>query len=83
MGAQKKINLKHTNSSLNKPGYVGYYWTYFFFSFFCSNFSWRNFNWSSSFNLFSGDFWPFSVSNSFFIQQTIYKSYVDKWMGVK
>jgi len=34
MGLQKKINLKHTNSSLNKPGYVGYCWTYFFFSFF-------------------------------------------------
>ena len=34
MGAQKKINLRHTNSSLNKPGYVGYCWTYFFFSFF-------------------------------------------------
>ena len=34
MGAQKKINLKHTNSSLNKPGFVGYCWTYFFFSFF-------------------------------------------------
>ena len=34
MGAQKKINLKHTNSCLNKPGYVGYCWTYFFFSFF-------------------------------------------------
>ena len=34
IGAQKKINLKHTNSSLNKPGYVGYCWTYFFFSFF-------------------------------------------------
>jgi len=34
MGAQKKINLKHTNSGLNKPGYVGYCWTYFFFSFF-------------------------------------------------
>ena len=34
MGAQKKINLKHTNSSLNKPGYIGYCWTYFFFSFF-------------------------------------------------
>ena len=34
MGAQKKINLMHTNSSLNKPGYVGYCWTYFFFSFF-------------------------------------------------
>ena len=34
MGIQKKINLKHTNSSLNKPGYVGYCWTYFFFSFF-------------------------------------------------
>ena len=32
--AQKKINLKHTNSSLNKPGFVGYCWTYFFFSFF-------------------------------------------------
>ena len=34
IGPQKKINLKHTNSSLNKPGYVGYCWTYFFFSFF-------------------------------------------------
>ena len=34
MGVQKKINLKHTNSRLNKPGYVGYCWTYFFFSFF-------------------------------------------------
>jgi hypothetical protein len=34
MGAQKKINLKHSNSGLNKPGYVGYCWTYFFFSFF-------------------------------------------------
>ena len=34
MGAQKKINLKHTNSGLNKPGYMGYCWTYFFFSFF-------------------------------------------------
>ena len=34
MGAQKKINLKHANSGLNKPGYVGYCWTYFFFSFF-------------------------------------------------
>ena len=34
MSVQKKINLKHTNSSLNKPGYVGYCWTYFFFSFF-------------------------------------------------
>ena len=34
MGVQKKINLKHTNSSLNKPGFVGYCWTYFFFSFF-------------------------------------------------
>ena len=34
MGAQKKINLKHTNSRLNKPGFVGYCWTYFFFSFF-------------------------------------------------
>ena len=34
MGAQKKINLKHVSSSLNKPGYVGYCWTYFFFSFF-------------------------------------------------
>ena len=22
MGAQKKINLRHTNSSLNKPGFV-------------------------------------------------------------
>jgi len=34
MGAQKKINLKHSNSGLNKPGFVGYCWTYFFFSFF-------------------------------------------------
>ncbi len=34
MGAQKKINLRHTNSGLNKPGFVGYCWTYFFFSFF-------------------------------------------------
>ena len=34
MGAQKKINLRHKNSSLNKPGFVGYCWTYFFFSFF-------------------------------------------------
>ena len=34
MGAQKKINLKHSNSGLNKPGYFGYCWTYFFFSFF-------------------------------------------------
>ena len=34
MGAQKKINLNHTNSGLNKPGYTGYCWTYFFFSFF-------------------------------------------------
>ena len=34
MGAQKRVNLKHSNSGLNKPGYVGYCWTYFFFSFF-------------------------------------------------
>ena len=34
MGAQKKINLMHSNSGLNKPGFVGYCWTYFFFSFF-------------------------------------------------
>ena len=34
MGAQKKVNLKHSNSGLNKPGYAGYCWTYFFFSFF-------------------------------------------------
>jgi hypothetical protein len=34
MGTQKKVNLKHSNSGLNKPGYVGYCWTYFFFSFF-------------------------------------------------
>ena len=34
MGAQKKINLRHTNSNLNKPGFFGYCWTYFFFSFF-------------------------------------------------
>ena len=34
MGAQKRVNLKHKDSGLNKPGYVGYCWTYFFFSFF-------------------------------------------------
>ena len=34
MGTQKKIVLKHKDSGINKNGFVGYCWTYFFFGFF-------------------------------------------------
>ena len=34
MGLQKKIVLKHKDSGINKNGFVGYCWTYFFFGFF-------------------------------------------------
>ena len=34
MGPQKGVNLKHSNSGVNKSGYTGYCWTYFFFGFF-------------------------------------------------
>lgn len=34
MGPQKSVNLKHSNSGVNKSGYTGYCWTYFFFGFF-------------------------------------------------
>tara|TARA_B100000989_G_C19287596_1_gene362958 strand:- start:176 stop:553 length:378 start_codon:yes stop_codon:yes gene_type:complete len=34
MGLQKKIVFKHKNSGINKNGFVGYCWTYFFFGFF-------------------------------------------------
>ena len=34
MGPQKDVNLKHSNSGVNKSGYTGYCWTYFFFGFF-------------------------------------------------
>ena len=34
MGSQKKIVFKHTDSGINKNGFVGYCWTYFFFGFF-------------------------------------------------
>lgn len=34
MGTQKKIILKHKDSGINKNGFVGYCWTYFFFGFF-------------------------------------------------
>ena len=34
MGMQKKVKLTHSDSGLNKYGYFGYCWTYFFFSFF-------------------------------------------------
>ena len=34
MGGQKRINLKHSDSGLNKSGFIGYSWTYFFFGFF-------------------------------------------------
>ena len=34
VGPQKKINLKHADSGLNKSGYIGYCWTYFFCGFF-------------------------------------------------
>tara|TARA_X000001036_G_scaffold392401_1_gene391232 strand:- start:294 stop:671 length:378 start_codon:yes stop_codon:yes gene_type:complete len=33
MGSQRRINLLHS-SGLNKSGYVGYSWTYFFFGWF-------------------------------------------------
>ena len=31
MGIQKGVQLKHTDSGLNKKGYYGYCWTYFLF----------------------------------------------------
>ena len=34
MGLQKKIVFKHKDSGINKNGFVGYCWTYFFFGFF-------------------------------------------------
>ena len=34
IGPQKGVNLKHSNSGVNKSGYTGYCWTYFFFGFF-------------------------------------------------
>ena len=34
MGPQRSVNLKHSNSGVNKSGYTGYCWTYFFFGFF-------------------------------------------------
>ena len=34
MGFQKKVQLTHAESGLNKTGYFGYCWTYFFFGFF-------------------------------------------------
>ena len=34
MGSQKKIVFKHNDSGINKNGFVGYCWTYFFFGFF-------------------------------------------------
>ena len=34
MGSQKKIVFKHKDSGINKNGFVGYCWTYFFFGFF-------------------------------------------------
>ena len=34
MGFQKKVQLTHGESGLNKTGYFGYCWTYFFFGFF-------------------------------------------------
>ena len=34
MGPQRGVNLKHSNSGVNKSGYTGYCWTYFFFGFF-------------------------------------------------
>ena len=34
MGAQKKIEIKHQESGIQKPCFVGYCWTYFFFGFF-------------------------------------------------
>ena len=29
MGPQRGVNLKHSNSGVNKSGYTGYCWTYF------------------------------------------------------
>ena len=34
MGLQKKIVFKHKDSGINKNGFVGYCWTYYFFGFF-------------------------------------------------
>ena len=34
MGIQKKIKFVHSESGLNKKGFIGYSWTYFFFGFF-------------------------------------------------
>ena len=34
MGFQKKVKSIHPESKLNKPIFVGYSWTYFFFGFF-------------------------------------------------
>ena len=34
MGFQKKVKSTHSESKLNKPIFVGYSWTYFFFGFF-------------------------------------------------
>ena len=34
MGLQKKVVFKHKDSGINKNGFVGYCWTYFFFGFF-------------------------------------------------
>ena len=34
MGLQKKIVFRHKDSGINKNGFVGYCWTYFFFGFF-------------------------------------------------
>tara|TARA_B100001113_G_scaffold145470_1_gene119194 strand:+ start:3326 stop:3667 length:342 start_codon:yes stop_codon:yes gene_type:complete len=34
MGFQKKVKSTHPESKLNKPIFVGYSWTYFFFGFF-------------------------------------------------
>ena len=34
MGFQKKVESIHPESKLNKPIFVGYSWTYFFFGFF-------------------------------------------------
>tara|TARA_B100002019_G_C21239733_1_gene584808 strand:+ start:93 stop:461 length:369 start_codon:yes stop_codon:yes gene_type:complete len=34
LGRQKKINVKHNESGIQKNCFVGYSWTYFFFGFF-------------------------------------------------
>ena len=34
MGVPKKIEIKHQESGIQKPCFVGYCWTYFFFGFF-------------------------------------------------